>query len=79
VSKLKAQQRDYTVLGFLDTRPRLTYLARIRNPNPAMPDYYQMPASLQEYEERRHESPFSSHGATGGQPAPAATEKKGAH
>src|SRR2546430_11582631 len=50
VSKLKKQERDYTVLEFLLTKPRLTYLAKVRNPNPAMPDYVQMPFTLQEYE-----------------------------
>ena len=49
VSQLKEQTRDYAVLGFLDTRPRLTYLARVRNPNPAMPDYRELPNSLDEY------------------------------
>ena len=39
VSKLKALSRDYSVLEFLNTKPRATYLARVRNPNPAMPDY----------------------------------------
>src|SRR5439155_2738052 len=39
VSKLKKLDRDYTVLEFLLTKPRLTYLAKVRNPNPAMPDY----------------------------------------
>src|SRR6266702_1679428 len=39
VSKLKSQERDYTVLEYLLTKPRLTYLAKVRNPNPAMPDY----------------------------------------
>jgi molybdopterin-containing oxidoreductase family iron-sulfur binding subunit len=38
VSKLKKQDRNYSVLGFLDNKPRTTYLARIRNLNPAMPD-----------------------------------------
>jgi molybdopterin-containing oxidoreductase family iron-sulfur binding subunit len=50
VSKLKQQERDYTVLEFLLTKPRLTYLAKVRNPNPAMPDYQEAPLSLQNYE-----------------------------
>ncbi|MGB8367788.1 MAG: TAT-variant-translocated molybdopterin oxidoreductase [Verrucomicrobiia bacterium] len=52
VSRLKAQQRNYSVLGNLLTKPRTTYLARIRNPNPAMPDYREWPYSFEEYEKR---------------------------
>jgi molybdopterin-containing oxidoreductase family iron-sulfur binding subunit len=52
VSRLKAQQRNYSVLGDLLTKPRTTYLARIRNPNPAMPDYHEWPFSFEEYEKR---------------------------
>jgi MoCo/4Fe-4S cofactor protein with predicted Tat translocation signal len=36
VSKLKALALNYTLLGELNTRPRTTYLAEIRNPNPEM-------------------------------------------
>ena len=37
VLKLKASNRNYDVLKYLNTRPRTSYLARIRNVNPKMP------------------------------------------
>ncbi len=49
VSKLKLLPQNYSVLADLLTKPRTTYLARIRNPNPAMPDYHD-PFSTEEYD-----------------------------
>ena len=37
VAKLRASERGYGVLADLQTRPRTTYLAAVRNPNPEMP------------------------------------------
>jgi MoCo/4Fe-4S cofactor protein with predicted Tat translocation signal len=62
VARLKSQPRDYSVLEFLLTKPRLTYLAKIRNPNRAMPDYYEAPLTLQEYEMKNHD-PFKAEGS----------------
>lgn len=37
VKKLRDLPQNYSLLEYLNVRPRLTYLGRIRNPNPAMP------------------------------------------
>jgi molybdopterin-containing oxidoreductase family iron-sulfur binding subunit len=38
VSKLKAEERNYSLLGELNTRPRTTYLGAVRNVNPEIGD-----------------------------------------
>ena len=37
VYKLKHNDRDYSLLGELNTRPRTTYLSQLKNPNPQIP------------------------------------------
>jgi molybdopterin-containing oxidoreductase family iron-sulfur binding subunit len=36
VNELRQESRHYELLGHLGTRPRTTYLARLRNPNPSL-------------------------------------------
>jgi MoCo/4Fe-4S cofactor protein with predicted Tat translocation signal len=79
VSQAKAREQEYSVLGYLNTRPRTTYAARLRNPNPRMPDYQDLPLSRIEY--ARKNKP-ASHGNGHGEPdahAHGAGERKGGH
>ena len=54
VSQLKNNPRDYSVLGYLNTRPRTTFLAKVRNPNPKMPDAHTSPHATREYHDKAH-------------------------
>ncbi len=63
VSKAKALGQDYAVLGYLNTRPRTTYLGKLRNPNPKMPDYRDLPLSRVEYNTKNHPAGHGEHGA----------------
>jgi MoCo/4Fe-4S cofactor protein with predicted Tat translocation signal len=38
VARAKADPRNYELLGELNTKPRTTYLTKVRNPNPALDD-----------------------------------------
>lgn len=38
VVRAKDSQRNYDLLNYIGTLPRTSYLARVKNPNPAMPD-----------------------------------------
>jgi molybdopterin-containing oxidoreductase family iron-sulfur binding subunit len=79
VSKAKVREQDYALLGYLNIRPRTTYLGKLRNPNPQMPDYKALPLSRVEYERKNVPPAHDDHGhGAHGNAAPKA-EKKGAH
>jgi molybdopterin-containing oxidoreductase family iron-sulfur binding subunit len=62
VSQMKALEQDYQLLGYLNIRPRTTYLGKLRNPNPEMPDYASLPLSRKEYESKNHPAGMGGHG-----------------
>ncbi|WP_052573803.1 TAT-variant-translocated molybdopterin oxidoreductase [Haloferula sp. BvORR071] len=38
MGRAKKSERNYELLHYIGTKPRTTYLARVKNPNPTMPD-----------------------------------------
>jgi hypothetical protein len=43
-------------------------LAKVRNPNPKMPDHYDMPLSFQEYTQKLGGNPLEAHASQHGTP-----------
>ncbi len=65
VSKMKEQNRNYRLLRYLNVNTRTSYLARIRNPNPKMPDAHEIgvasPMEEEESERKKQEVKAEAH------------------
>jgi molybdopterin-containing oxidoreductase family iron-sulfur binding subunit len=78
VSQARGEDRTYLVLDYLATKPRVTYQAKVRNPNPDMPDKYDMPYSTKEF--LGHGGSMHGHGGhEHAAPVGGHAEQKGAH
>lgn len=66
VNKLKKEPRNYQVLHELNTQPRTTYLAALKNQNKAMPDYRELPKLSKEHGKQQERAPVGTESAPGG-------------
>jgi molybdopterin-containing oxidoreductase family iron-sulfur binding subunit len=63
VFKIRANERNYRLLEYLNVNTRVSYLARIRNPNPKMPDAARVQAvmnSSHSHGHGKHHAPASA-------------------
>jgi Fe-S-cluster-containing dehydrogenase component len=58
IRAMRNHPRSYWLLGYLNTRPRTTYMVRVENPNPALRKPVDNP-----FDHYGHDSGHSSHGA----------------
>ncbi|TSA35183.1 MAG: 4Fe-4S dicluster domain-containing protein [Verrucomicrobiaceae bacterium] len=58
VARLRKSERGYTMFKYINSAPRVTYLTRIRNPNPKMPGAEKVGMA--------NGAPHGAHGAHGG-------------
>ncbi|MDQ6654411.1 MAG: TAT-variant-translocated molybdopterin oxidoreductase [Verrucomicrobiota bacterium] len=85
VYKIKEQDRNYRLLEYLNVKTRTSYLARLRNPNPKMPDAAQIAvASLnvahgKDVNENLHDYEDHVRGTLNPTQQPAHTEEKPGH
>jgi molybdopterin-containing oxidoreductase family iron-sulfur binding subunit len=64
VSKIRANERGYRLLEYLNVNTRVMYLARIRNPNPKMPDAAKLGAAMKSH--HGHSESPANPGTSGG-------------
>jgi MoCo/4Fe-4S cofactor protein with predicted Tat translocation signal len=85
VSKIKEQDRNYRLLEYLNVNTRVSYLARIRNPNLKMPDARKIgvaspnerPEKPPKHEFEQHvKGTLNPHESPGGEPATEEEQKK---